>query len=91
MIIKPIGKRVLVKVINIQEKTTSGILLVTSSNEKNYKTGEIIALSSDSEIQSLFKLNQNLIFSKKVGIDIENSGENYVMLDLEDVLGIVEE
>ncbi len=91
MIIKPIGKRVLVKVINIQEKTTSGILLVTSSNEKNYKTGEIIALSSDSEIQSLFKLNQNLIFSKKVGIDIENSGENYVMLDLEDILGIVEE
>ncbi len=91
MIIKPIGKRVLVKVINIQEKTTSGILLVASSNEKNYKTGEIIALSSDSEIQSLFKLNQNLIFSKKVGIDIENSGENYVMLDLEDILGIVEE
>lgn len=66
MKIKPIGKRVLVKTINLEEKTSTGIILIQNNEEKNYRIGEIISLSTDSEVNSLFSINDKVIFSKNL-------------------------
>ena len=91
MKIKPIGKRVLVKTINLEEKTSTGIILIQNNEEKNYRVGEIISLSTDSEINSLFNINDKVIFSKKSGVKINDSSEEQILLELDEILGIIEE
>ncbi|MBC2852639.1 co-chaperone GroES [Cetobacterium sp. 2G large] len=91
MKIKPIGKRVLVKTINLEEKTSTGIILIQNNDEKNYRIGEIISLSSDSEVNSLFSINDKVIFSKKSGVKINDSSKEQILLNLEEIFGIIEE
>lgn len=91
MKIKPIGKRVLVKTINLEEKTSTGIILIQNNEEKNYRIGEIISLSTDSEINSLFSINDKVIFSKKSGVKINDSSKEQILLNLEEIFGIIEE
>ncbi|MCX3068390.1 MAG: hypothetical protein ACRC31_02120 [Cetobacterium sp.] len=91
MKIKPIGKRILVKTINLEEKTSTGIILIQNNEEKNYRVGEIISLSSNSEVNSLFNINDKVIFSKKSGIKINDSSKEQILLELDEVLGIIEE
>ncbi len=91
MNIKPIGKRVLVKVINLEEKTSTGIILIQNNDEKNYRVGEIISLSNNSEITSLFNLKDKVIFSKKSGMKISNSLEEQILLEIDEILGVVED
>lgn len=91
MKIKPIGKRVLVQVINLEEKTSAGIILIQNNDEKNYRVGEVISLSCNAEVNSLFSVNDKVIFSKKSGIKISDSSKEQILLDLDEVLGIVEE
>ena len=91
MKIKPIGKRILVKTINLEEKTSTGIILIQNNEEKNYRVGEIISLNSNSEVNSLFNINDKVIFSKKSGIKINDSSKEQILLELDEVLGIIEE
>ena len=91
MKIKPIGKRVLVKTINLEEKTSTGIILIQNNDEKNYRVGEIISLSSDPEVNSLFSINDKVIFSKKSGVKINDSSKEQILLELDEILGIIEE
>ena len=91
MKIKPIGKRVLVKTINLEEKTSTGIILIQNNDEKNYRIGEIISLSTDSEVNSLFSINDKVIFSKKSGVKINDSSKEQILLNLEEIFGIIEE
>ncbi|ERT66693.1 MAG: hypothetical protein ACRDAG_00525 [Cetobacterium somerae] len=91
MKIKPIGKRVLVKTINLEEKTSTGIILIQNNEEKNYRIGEIISLSTDSEVNSLFSINDKVIFSKKSGVKINDSSKEQILLNLEEIFGIIEE
>lgn len=91
MKIKPIGKRVLVKTINLEEKTSTGIILIQNNEEKNYRIGEIISLGNDSEVNSLFSINDKVIFSKKSGVKINDSSKEQILLNLEEIFGIIEE
>ncbi|MGL5412670.1 hypothetical protein [Cetobacterium sp.] len=91
MKIKPIGKRILVKTINLEEKTSTGIILIQNNEEKNYRVGEIISLSSNSEVNSLFNINDKVIFSKKSGVKINDSSKEQILLGLDEILGIIEE
>ena len=91
MKIKPIGKRILVKTINLEEKTSTGIILIQNNEEKNYRIGEIISLSTDSEVNSLFSINDKVIFSKKSGVKINDSSKEQILLNLEEIFGIIEE
>ena len=91
MKIKPIGKKLLIKSKTIEEKTSTGIFLVQNSDNIAYNYGTIIALSDDCNITSLFKIGQNIIFSKNSGIKIDVSGEELILIELENILGIIED
>lgn len=91
MKIKPIGKRILVKTINVEEKTSTGIILIQNNEEKNYRVGEILSLSDDSEINSLFSVGNKIIFSKKSGVKINSSSKEQIILNLDEIFGIIED
>lgn len=90
MKIKPIGKRILVETIHLEEKTNTGIILIQNNDEQTYKIGKIISISDNEEIKSLFAINDTIIFSKKAGTKIQNSIVNQILLELDEVLGKIE-
>ena len=72
MNIKPIGERVLLKLIKKEEKTKSGILLSSkSSNTDTQNQAEVIALGKGEKLEGI-KVGDKVIFNKFSGNEIEN-------------------
>ena len=86
MIIKPIGKRLLVKPLKMEEKTSSGIILPGSENKELPNIGEVVAIGSVEEV----KLGEKVVFKKYSGTEIKDSEQKYLILDIEDVLAVAE-
>jgi chaperonin GroES len=85
MNIKPIGKRLLVKPVKMEEKTSSGIILPGSENKVVPNMGEVVSIGNIDEV----KLGDRIVYQKFAGTEITDSGENYLILEIEDVLAIV--
>nr|WP_276938701.1 co-chaperone GroES [Helcococcus sueciensis] len=89
MKIRPIGKRLVLKTIKKEEKTFSGILMPDSAVEKPVYA-EVIAVSKEIEDENI-KVGDRVIFTKYKGTEIKDGDEEYILIDIEDVLGVVEE
>ncbi len=86
---KPLGERALVKVVEREETTASGIVLPDTAKEKP-QTAEVIAVG---EFEDGVKINQGdvIVFAKYSGTEITLDGEDYMILDADDILGVVED
>lgn len=84
---RPIGAKVLVKKIKDSDQTSSGIYIADNAKDKPQR-GEILAL--DNNITSSFKLNDIVVFSSFSGQEIEIDFEKYLILNLDDIFGILE-
>ena len=85
---KPLGERALVRLVEREEKTASGIVLPDTAKEKP-QTAEVVAVG---EFENGVKLNTGdvVVFAKYSGTEIKLEGEDYMILDAEDILGVVE-
>ncbi len=85
---KPLGERALVKVVEREETTASGIVLPDTAKEKP-QTAEVVAVGETDDI----KVSQGdiIVFAKYSGTEITLDGEDYMILDADDILGVVEE
>ena len=85
---KPLGDRALVKMVEREETTASGIVLPDTAKEKP-QTAEVIAVGDGEEI----KVNQGdvIVFARYSGTEIKLDGEDYMILDADDILGVVED
>ncbi len=82
---KPLGKRVLVQRTEVEEKTASGIILVDSAKEKP-NTAKVIAVGSEvSEV----KVDDVIVFESFRGTEISLEGNDYLVLDLENIIGVM--
>ncbi|WP_321329815.1 co-chaperone GroES [uncultured Ilyobacter sp.] len=86
MNIKPIGKRLLVKPLKMEEKTSSGIILPGSENKTVPNMGEVVAIGAVDEI----KTGEKIVYKKFSGTEITDSEEKYLILEMEDVLAVAE-
>ena len=86
---KPLGERALVKVVEREETTPSGIVLPDTAKEKP-QTAEVVAVG---EFENGIKVNQGdvIVFAKYSGTEITLDGEDYMILDTDDILGVVED
>jgi len=82
---KPLGKRVLLKRVEEANTTSSGIIIPDNAKEKPSR-GEVIAVSS--EVSELVCGNE-VLFGKYSGNEISLDGEEYIVLDIDDVFGII--
>ncbi|MCA1739436.1 MAG: co-chaperone GroES [Actinobacteria bacterium] len=85
---RPIGKRALVKPVEQEEKTASGIVLPQTAKEKP-QTASIIAIG-DSENGGVSE-GDLVVFARYSGAKINLNDEDYLILDSDDLLGVVEE
>lgn len=86
----PLGERVLVKRLEEESKTSSGIIIPDAAKEKPL-VGTIEAISQSACKDALGPLKQGdkVIFSKYKGDEIKLDGTHYIVLNIEDVLGIL--
>jgi chaperonin GroES len=86
--LKPIGERALVKPVEQEEKTASGIVLPDTAKEKP-QTAQVVAIGDSEELG--ISEGDLVVFAKYSGMDIILDGKDYLILDSDDLLGIVEE
>ena len=92
--IKPLGDKVIVQRVEAEEKTAGGIVLPDTAKEKP-KRGVILAvgngrlLDDGSRSDMQVKKNDEVIFTSYAGTEIKVSGEDYMIMDESDILGIM--
>ncbi|EGO64276.1 co-chaperone GroES [Acetonema longum] len=93
--IKPLGDRVVIKALEREEKTKSGIVLPDTAKEKPQE-GKIVAvgtgkvLENGTRVALDVKEGDKVIFSKYAGTEVKIDGVEYLILSERDVLAIVE-
>ncbi|HET6688909.1 MAG TPA: co-chaperone GroES [Rubrobacter sp.] len=92
---KPLGARALVQIVEREETTASGIVLPDTAKEKP-QTARVVAVGEgklDSDGQRVpveVAADDIIVFAKYSGTEISLDGEDYMILDADDILGIVE-
>ncbi len=88
--IKPLGSRVVIKRLEAEEKTASGIVLPGSAQEKP-QIAEVVAVGPGTEDDPMeLKVGDKVIFSPYGGTEIKYGGEEVVVMNQRDILAVVE-
>jgi chaperonin GroES len=91
--LKPLGDRVVIKKVEVEEKTKSGIVLPSTAKEQP-SMAEVIAIGAeitdDEKKKDQVKVGDKVIFSKYAGTEIKVDGEEVTILKLSDILAVVE-
>ena len=92
MNLKPLGDRVVIKKLEAEEKTKSGIVLPSSAKEQP-QMAEIMAIGGDilkdEKKKDQIKVGDTVIFSQYAGTEVKIDGEEYTILKLTDILAVV--
>ena len=89
MNIRPIGERVLVKLVKVEEKTASGIILPGAGDKEKPNLGEIIAVGKGEKLSDI-KVEEKVVYAKFSGTEIKDGEEKYLILNIEDILAVIE-
>jgi len=94
MNIKPLGDRVVIKMMESEETTKSGIVLPGSAKEKP-QVAEVVAVGpggmvDGKEVKMEVKVGDKVLISKYAGTEIKIDGQEYTIVRQSDVLAIVE-
>ena len=92
--IKPLEDRVLLKMVEAEETTKSGIILSSGSQEKP-QIAEVIAVGpgkveDGKRVEMSVKVGDKVITSKYSGTEVKYEGTDYIIVKEADVLAIVE-
>ena len=94
MTLKPLADRVVVKLVEAEEKTKTGIILTAGAQEKP-QIAEVIAvgpggLVDGKEVKMIVKVGDRVITSKYSGTEVKCDGVEYNIVRQSDILAIVE-
>lgn len=95
MNLKPLGDRVVIKVLPQEEKLASGLVLPGNAKEKPQE-GEVVAvgngrtLDNGTKVAMDVKVGDKVIYSKYAGSEIKVNGQEYLILSEKDILAIVQ-
>lgn len=92
--LKPLLDRVVVKMIESEETTKSGIILSSSAKEKP-QIAEVLEVGSgrtiDGKLEEMYlKKGDKVIINKYSGTEVKYEGEELIILKQDDILAIVE-
>lgn len=85
---KPLDKRVVLERVEEETKTTSGIIIPDNAKEKPL-IGVVKAISKKIEKECDFKVGDSVVFDKYKGSEVKIDGKVYIVLDVEDLLGVL--
>ena len=90
----PLGDRVVLKQLEAEEKTKSGIILTSAAQEKPQEA-EVVAVGpggvvNGKEVTMQVKEGQKVIYSKYAGTEVKLDGNEYIIVRQSDILAVVE-
>jgi len=93
--IKPLEDRIVVKALDAEQTTASGLVIPDTAKEKPQE-GEVIAVGpgrfnedGDERIPMDISVGDKVIYSKYGGTEVKYSGEEYLILSARDVLAVI--
>ena len=94
MKLRPLSDRVIVKLIEAEETTKTGILLTAAAKEKP-QIAEVVAVGpggivDGNEVCMTVKVGDKVVTSKYSGTEIKLDGEEFVIVRIGDILAVVE-
>ena len=94
MTIKPLADRVVVKLVEAEETTKSGIILAGSAKEKP-QMAEVVAVGpggvvDGKEVKMELNVGDKVITSKYAGTEVKFDGVEYIILRQSDVLAKID-
>ena len=93
--IRPLGQNVLLRRLAAEEKTKGGIILPDTAKEKP-REGEVLALGEGALDKNgkrqdfQVRAGDRVIFSSYAGTEVKLSGDEYLIISEDDILGVVE-
>lgn len=93
--IKPLGERIVIKVVEETEQTTGGIFIPDSAKEKPQK-GDVVAvglgkMNDKGEREPMdVKVGDTILYAKYSGTDVKVDGTEYKILSIKDALAVIE-
>ncbi|MEK5340817.1 co-chaperone GroES [Weizmannia sp. FSL W8-1119] len=93
--LKPLGDRVVIELVESEEKTASGIVLPDTVKEKPQE-GKVVAVGSGRTLDNGERVaidvaaGDRIIFSKYAGTEVKYDGKEYLILRESDILAVVE-
>ena len=94
--LRPLGDRIVIELVESEEKTASGIVLPDSAKEKPQE-GRVVAvgtgrvLESGERVALEVSVGDRIIFSKYSGTEVKYEGVEYLILRDNDILAVVGE
>ncbi|TDL31202.1 co-chaperone GroES [Jeotgalibacillus sp. S-D1] len=92
--LKPLGDRVVIELVESEEKTSSGIVLPDSAKEKpsegrvvSIGTGRV--LDNGEKVALEVSVDDRIIFSKYAGTEVKYQGNEYLILRESDILAVL--
>ena len=94
MNIKPLGDRVVIKKLEAESTTKSGIVLTGTAKEQPQEA-EVMAVGPGAvvdgkRVEMEVKVGDKILYSKYAGTGVKVAGEEYIILRQDDILAIVE-
>ena len=91
----PLSDRVVLKQLEAEETTKSGIILTSAAQEKP-QDEEVVAVGpggvvDGKEVKMQVKEGQKVIYSKYAGTEVKLDGEEYIIVRQNDILAVVED
>ena len=94
MTVKPLGDRVVIKNVEAEETTKSGLILTSGAKEKP-QMAEVLAVGpggmvDGKEVTMQVSVGQKVIYSKYAGTEVKIDGEEIIIVRQSDILAVVE-
>ena len=94
MKLRPLGDKVVLKQLEAEETTKSGIILSTKAQEKPQEA-EVIAVGpggivDGKEVAMQVKKGDKVIYSKYAGTEVKLDGEEFIVVRQSDIIAVVE-
>ncbi len=94
MTLKPLFDRVVVKMVEAEETTKSGIILTGSAKEKP-QLAEVVAVGNGAErdgnkTEMLVKVGDKVLLQKYSGTEVKLEGTEYIIVNMGDILAVAE-
>ena len=95
MNVKPLGDRVVIKMVESEEKTKGGLILTANAQDKP-EIAEVLAvgpgtLADGKKVEMEIKVGDHVIMGKYAGTNVKIDGEEIIILSQSDILAKVEE
>lgn len=90
MKLTPLADNVLLKHMDAEEKTASGIILSTATKEKSVIAEVVSAGPGTDDVKVTVKTGDKVVTGKYAGQELKLDGEDYVIVKMADILAVVE-